>query len=415
MVLFSMQGLGEPAGGLNKEIAQKRREIKMSSFAVTLERITVRPHPNADRLSLARVGLFDAVIGKDQFQTGDVVLYIPEQAILPGRLIKALNLEGKLSGKAKNRVKAVSLRGALSQGIVAPLSILALNPEDEGYSDAINALMTRTQNELSQFDFAPILGIEKWQPEIPVHMSGEVVSAPDLLPWIDIENIKRHPDIFTEGDQVSVTEKLHGTCTLATVNVEPSVNGYIANTVLVTSKGFAEKRLALVENETNLYWRAVNGYPVRELAVTIAEHFGSDKSVVAVGIYGETYGAGIQDLSYGQDRTGLPGFAVFDAYVKLNTGEGFWVPSQTVQKFCIAVNIPAVPVLFEGAYNIEHIASIASGKEQMSGTEANIREGVVIRSANEEQWVDAFGNGHRKIAKFVTEEYLTRKGGTEFQ
>jgi RNA ligase (TIGR02306 family) len=382
----------------------------MSSFAVTLERITVRPHPNADRLDLARVGLFDAVIGKDQFKTGDVVLYIPEQAVLPEELIIKLNLVGKLNGKAKNRVKAVSLRGALSQGIVAPLTILNVFPEALHYSETMTALRTIDEAELSTFDFSEVLKIEKWQPEVPIHMSGDVVAATDLLPWIDIENIKRFPDIFTKGDKVSVTEKLHGTCTLATVVFNGDTE---IKEVLVTSKGFAEKRLVLVENEGNLYWRAVNGYPVREMAVELRNLV--EGEVASVGIYGETYGAGIQDLSYGATRSGLPGFAVFDAYVKLTNGEGFWVMSSDVNLVAEKVGMPSVPVLFEGEYDIDHIATIASGKEQMSGTEANIREGVVIRSAQEEKWVDAFGNGHRKIAKFVTEEYLTRKGGTEFQ
>lgn len=382
----------------------------MSSFEVTLERITVRPHPNADRLELARVGLFDAVIGKGQFQTGDVVLYIPEQAILPQWLITKLNLDGKLNGKEKNRVKAVSLRGALSQGIVAPLDIVQLHPEDLFYEEALEAFASiGNGGEISRFNFAVLLDIQKWQPEVPIHMSGEVVPAPDLLPWIDIENIKRFPDIFTKGDKVSVTEKLHGTCTLATVVFN---EGEIEE-VLVTSKGFAEKRLVLVENPDNLYWRAVNGYPVREMAAELRNLV--EGNVASVGIYGETYGAGIQDLAYGETRAGLPGFAVFDAYVKLTNGEGFWVMSSDVNLVAEKVGMPSVPVLFEGNYDIDHIASIASGKEQMSGTEANIREGVVIRSAREDKWTDAFGNGHRKIAKFVTEEYLTRKGGTEFQ
>lgn len=391
----------------------------MSSFAVTLESVTVRSHPNADRLELARVGLFDAVIGKGNFKTGDVALYIPEQAILPNTLITKLGLEGKLSGKAKDRVKAVSLRGALSQGIVANVSIIDLHPENDEYENALKALSTITSDELSGYDFSEVLGIKKWEPEIPIHMSGEVVPAPSLLPWVDIENIKRFPDIFTEGDNVSVTEKLHGTCTLATVSWDV-VDGEHVSNVIVTSKGFAERHLSLVENPDNLYWRAINGYAVRELALSLAGDaknifLGGHGDVESVGIYGETYGAGIQDLTYGETRSGLPGYAVFDAYIRFTSGVGFWVPSRFVQSHALSVGIPMVPVLFEGEYNIETIANIAPGKEQMSGLEANIREGVVIRSADESPWVDAFGNPHRKIAKFVTEEYLTRKGGSEYQ
>ena len=37
------------------------------------------------------------------------------------------------------------------------------------------------------------LGIVKWVPPMPPTMSGEVEPAPDLLPWVDIENIQRLP------------------------------------------------------------------------------------------------------------------------------------------------------------------------------------------------------------------------------
>lgn len=55
----------------------------MSSFQVTAERLTIVPHPDADRLELAEVGLYRAVVGKGQFRSGDYAVYIPEQAVLP--------------------------------------------------------------------------------------------------------------------------------------------------------------------------------------------------------------------------------------------------------------------------------------------------------------------------------------------
>jgi RNA ligase (TIGR02306 family) len=385
----------------------------MSSFAVTLERVAVRPHPNADRLELARVGLFDAVVGKDSFKDGEIVFYIPEQAVLPEDLISTLNLEGKLAGPQKNRIKAVKLRGALSQGIVAKLDILHVAPDEPHYGDVANALIDTVVGELSEYDFAPALGVEKWEPEIPAHMSGQVESGARMLSWVDIENIKRYPDIFTEGEPVWVTEKIHGTCLLATVAMVEENGSYAVRGVNVSSKGLAEKHLALTEDANNLYWRAVNGYPVRELALEVAAHF-AEHDVESVGIYGEVYGSGVQDLSYGvKGNTGKPGFAVFDARVKLTNGTDFWVNSGIIHgEGILTTDIPKVPTLFVGPYNIEEIAKIASGKEQVSGMEANLREGVVIRPVEEGRSEVV---GGRKIAKFVTEEYLTRKGGTEYQ
>lgn len=392
----------------------------MSSFSVTLERVNIRPHPNAERLELARIGLYDAVVGKDQLKSGDVVFYIPEQAILPDTLIKTLSLEGKLSGSKKNRVKPISLRGALSQGLTAPLSVLNLFPEDSHYEEAVNALRSVDDAELSTYDFAPLLGITKWQPVVPSHMSGNVKPETELLPWIDIENIKRYPNIFAPADKITVTEKIHGTCLLSTFilshTIVDGVVAYAIDSVLVSSKGIAEKHLSLQEEANNLYWRAVNENPVRKLALELAEVLGSvDSPVSKVAVYGEVYGQGIQDLSYGISQGNLaPGFAVFDASFTKADGVVEWVRPAVIRNTVAPVR--HVPVLWEGEFkDIEHIAEIASGKEQISGTESNMREGVVIRESNNVPWVDRFGTARRKIAKFVTEEYLTRKNGTEYQ
>lgn len=102
----------------------------MATFEVTKEVITVLPHPNADALELARVGLYNAVVAKGAYQTGDTVLYIPEYAVLPGHIISALGLEGKLAGSNHDRVKPVRLRGELSQGIVASLDLIPAGTPD---------------------------------------------------------------------------------------------------------------------------------------------------------------------------------------------------------------------------------------------------------------------------------------------
>ncbi len=99
-------------------------------------------------------------------------MYIPEQSVLPDELIGELGLTGRLAGGAANRVKAVRLRGELSQGLVCRPKALA------------GVDLTRAAAEGT--DFAERLGITKWVPPIPTTMDGEVEPAPDLLPWVDI-------------------------------------------------------------------------------------------------------------------------------------------------------------------------------------------------------------------------------------
>ncbi|WP_329340977.1 RNA ligase (ATP) [Streptomyces sp. NBC_00663] len=355
----------------------------MSTLRVTAEVLTVHEHPNADALELAQVGLYRAVVAKGAYRTGDAAVYIPEQSVLPAGLIAELGLTGRLAGGNADRVKAVRLRGELSQGIVCRPAALA-------GVDLTRAAVDGT-------DFAERLGITKWVPPIPPTMSGEVESAPDLLPWVDIENIQRYPDVFTPGEPVVLTEKLHGSACLLT---------YIADEerVYVSSKGFGAKSLALKEDPRNLYWRAVHGHGVPEAAARLAGRLGATR----VGIFAEVYGAGVQDLTYGADgRRETLGYAVFDVSAEID-GEVRWLDAAEL----LDGELPLVPRLFEGPYDIEKVLEVASGRETVSGRELHLREGVVIRPAAERY---SEVTGGRAIAKAVSPAYLTRKGGTEFE
>ncbi|MDG5804923.1 RNA ligase (ATP) [Streptomyces ossamyceticus] len=358
----------------------------MSTLRVTAEVLTIHDHPNADALELAQVGLYRAVVAKGAFRTGDTAVYIPEQSVLPAGLIEELGLTGRLAGSRADRVKAVRLRGELSQGIVC-------RPKALADVDLVAAVAEGT-------DFAERLGIVKWVPPIPPTMSGEVESAPDLLPWVDIENIQRYPDIFTPGEPVVLTEKLHGSACLMTYLAEDG-------RVQVSSKGFGAKYLALKEDPRNLYWRAVHGHGVPEVAARLARRLGARR----VGVFGEVYGAGVQDLTYGADgRRESLGYAVFDVSAEID-GRVRWLDTAELTDL-LDGELPLVPRLYEGPYAVDRVLEVATGRETVSGREMHLREGVVIRPA-----VERYSpvTGGRAIAKAVSPAYLTRKGGTEYE
>ncbi|MFF7843687.1 RNA ligase (ATP) [Streptomyces ossamyceticus] len=358
----------------------------MSTLRVTAEVLTIHEHPNADALELAQVGLYRAVVAKGAFRTGDTAVYIPEQSVLPAGLIEELGLTGRLAGSGADRVKAVRLRGELSQGIVC-------RPKALADVDLAAAVAEGT-------DFAERLGIVKWVPPIPPTMSGEVESAPDLLPWVDIENIQRYPDIFTPGEPVVLTEKLHGSACLMTYLAEDG-------RVQVSSKGFGAKSLALKQDPRNLYWRAVHGHGVPDVAARLARRLGARR----VGVFGEVYGAGVQDLTYGADgRRESLGYAVFDVSAEID-GRLRWLDTAELTDL-LDGELPLVPRLYEGPYAVDRVLEVATGRETISGREMHLREGVVIRPA-----VERYSpvTGGRAIAKAVSPAYLTRKGGTEYE
>jgi RNA ligase (TIGR02306 family) len=355
----------------------------MSTLRVTAEVLTIHEHPNADALELAQVGLYRAVVAKGAYRTGESAVYIPEQSVLPAGLIEELGLTGRLAGPGADRIRAVRLRGELSQGIVC-------RPKALADVDLARAAEDGT-------DFAEALGIVKWVPPIPPTMNGEVESAPGLLPWVDIENIQRYPGIFTPGEPVVLTEKLHGSaCLLTYLTTEGRVH--------VSSKGFGAKSLALKEDPRNLYWRAMRGHGVAAVAARLAEQLGARR----VGVFGEVYGAGVQDLSYGADgRRETLGYAVFDVSAEID-GEVRWLDAAAL----LTGELPLVPRLYEGPYDIDRVLAVASGRETVSGRGLHLREGVVIRPAAERY---SAVTGGRAIAKAVSPAYLTRKGGTEYE
>lgn len=60
-------------------------------------------------------------------------------------------------------------------------------------------------------DVSQILGVEKWSPPIPTQLAGEVFNlGQHFTVDYDIENIKNYPDVLQEGEEVQVTEKIHG-------------------------------------------------------------------------------------------------------------------------------------------------------------------------------------------------------------
>lgn len=357
----------------------------MSSFAVTVEEIAVHPHPNADRLELAQVGGYRAVVAKGAYTSGEFAVYIPEQAVLPDTLIAELGLTGKLAGKGRNRVKAVRLRGELSQGIVCRPQVLA--------DRDLAALAAE------RVDLAETLSIVKWVPPVPVSMSGRAEPAAELLRWDDIENIKRYPNMFAAGEPVVATEKVHGTCGQFTYLRD-------TGTLLVTSKGLGAQRLALVADESNLYWRAARTYELEGVAAALAEKLGA----VRLGLFGEIYGSGIQDLSYCREP-GDVGFALFDLAYDPGDGSQRFVDAAALTEL-VSDRLPTVPLLYTGPYDESALWRTATGREQLSGTESHLREGLVVRAACERR---SPLTGGRAVAKFVTEEYLTRTGGTEYE
>lgn len=396
----------------------------MSNFSVKIQPIFIEPHPNADRLEIGHIGSpegWQVVVASGRFKSGDLCAYIGENSVVPEWILKQYgywNEEknvGMLAGSKGDRVKAIKLRDAFSLGIVLPVV-------ENGMGDFVWLDTSTSPEDTKGFyvvegeDVAEKLGIVKYEPPIPTNMGGEVFNAGTSIGVnYDIEDIKNYPNVLIEGEDVVITDKLHGT-NLQAVWLNPDIAskykeelnldewfkvgelGYVT----IASKGLGAKGLFFKNNEANennLYIRAFRPYMEAFAKSCIGTQ------VETMTIVGEVFGRGVQDFDYGlSDIT----FRFFDVYIGFR-GRGYWLNDGQLELCQSSTSISRVPVLYRGPYSFTKLNQLVNAPE----TEFNckhVREGGVVKTCVER--TDPILG--RVNLKHRSEAYMARKGGTEF-
>ena len=350
-------------------------------------------HPDADLLDIAHIRGYDyqCVVGKGQHQAGDVAVYIPTGALVPEPLLRELGLwddaagKGRLSGSAGNRLTAVRLRGAVSQGL------LAAPPPGAQVGDEV----------------ADRMGIVKYEPPLPAAMQGQAVSAPNLTPDYDLSDIKKWPYILQEGEYVYYTEKLHGTLSCFGYVPGHRDDRLVNGSALIASKSMLGRAsfMEAEENRRNLYVQTFKSQWLdrgkwAELTAW------ADRENQPVCVFGEIFGRGVQHLSYGYEQT--KGYRVFDLYLG-PPDQGRFLTYPELVEWLRPLDILPVPLLYEGPHSQETLLQYREGRDILS--DSHVREGLVISPAAERRDREL---GRVKL-KAVSDGYLFGKGQkTEF-
>ena len=348
----------------------------MSDLRVPVTRYESEPHPNADALELAVVGGWRVCCRIGDFTAGQKVAHIPEQSVLPADLIEEMGLADppRLAGSAHNRVKAIRLRGVVSQGLIYA------GPRIDGLEVGDDA--------------GESLDLTKWEPPIPVSMTGLLDRGGPKISF-DVEDVKSFPGVLTAGETVVVTEKLHGTCCcIGWWSRGPDPEPVAA------SKGRINQglrfRVDAPENDKNVYVRAFREHAEGLRAAW--EAAGSPPEGFA--LFGEIVGPGIQDLKYDLSR---PEFKAFGAW-----SAGRWLDWDETVAAAETAGAATVPALARGEWSESLIDELTSGQ---SAAASHLREGIVIQADPVRyDWDSGLG---RVIVKSVSPKYLFRKGGTE--
>src|SRR6266568_628668 len=90
----------------------------MSALTVQVASIEqIAPHPNADRLELARILGWQVVVAKDRYRAGDKVAYFPPDTVIPDEWVTRFDVSGYVQ---KGRIRCAKLRGEPSFGLAVP-------------------------------------------------------------------------------------------------------------------------------------------------------------------------------------------------------------------------------------------------------------------------------------------------------
>lgn len=231
----------------------------MAEWKVVASRIELFEHPNSDKMLIGKVGPFQVCVAKsNEYVDGTIVVFAPERAELPDSLkINYTNSETGLSyliGPKSNRVKAIRLRGELSEGVTIPVEWVLENFPQFKTVDDIPL----------DVDLSSLFGITKYEPPIPQDMAGIVANFDGFFDTEfvkhDVEQFRLYSKEFVVGEPVILTEKIHGT----SINILKNKAGNFA----VTSKGYGVKGQVIEESNSNLYWRAFKNTNLSDALLT---------------------------------------------------------------------------------------------------------------------------------------------------
>lgn len=363
----------------------------MSTFAVEIRKIaSVDIHPNANKLSLAKVeGLdYQFVTGLNEYQPGDLCVFFPIDSVLPLDLIKKIGLEGKLSGKQKNRVKTIKLRGSISQGLCAKLSILPEGKYKDGQD--VTKLLGVEKYEIDP-ENAPVVKVPKsfwrkwaWKLGLIPRHSGK-----DRHPhavYYDIEGVQRYKAIVDTlmDELVDISEKLEG-MNCSTVYEK---GGHVAicsrnkTTYEIDRKiGFIQRlknKLIDPKQKDSEHSEAVKNSKIIEGIETLRSTVSGWQNAEII-VWGEILGPKANGNIYGMTEHKM---IVFDLQVN-----GVWISRTDFYKYCTIAGFETAPVIASGVT----LRAYLNGKTalEMSDGESTyaklvkdqkiLREGIVIR------------------------------------
>jgi RNA ligase (TIGR02306 family) len=311
----------------------------------------IEPHGNADSLGVVMVhGGYPVCVRLTDWSPGMLAAYLPVDSVVDTSRPEFAFLD-------KPRIRAKRLRGVFSMGL------LVVAPEGAREGD----------------DVTEALGVTHWTPEEEPQRGVKNAGDDDPGPsgwafplYTDIEPIRRHRNVLRVGEDVVVTEKIHG------ANARFAHDG---ERLWVGSRTRIKRH-----DDGNTWWRVAKELDLYTHLQQLPRHV----------FFGEVFGK-IQDLDYGINGVSLRIFDVFDG------NRGVYLNHDNGRAIAAAVGLPWVPILYRGPWDPARVNEWAEGASVLASG-GHVRAGFVVKPTTER--VEHMG---RVILKMHGEGYLTRK------
>lgn len=350
------------------------------ALVTTIPEIEKHPDPETVNLGIVKIWDYQVVVNKNQWKAGDLAIYIEPDTVVPLDKPEFSFLVRPEKPKASERIKVRRLRGAWSEGLLVPAP--------PGFTVGQDAWAH--------------LGLERYVPPLkhgggsgrPANndadfgTGGGWEAGPEeaKLPFskYDLENWKKYNYVFEDGEEVIITEKIHGS------NAKYLWHGdrmYCGSRSGWRTNG--SQKMDGWAPKDNLWWKALEQNPWIE---TIC------KSNPNLMLFGEVFGQ-VMDLKYGAGKNQVF-FRVFDIF---NLKTRSWMDNDMVH-FQLRTE-ELVPTLYRGPYSKEIVLAHTDGDTTipMEG-KPHVREGCVVKPATEKIH-PKFG---RIALKNVSNAYLER-------
>lgn len=324
---------------------------------------SIMPHPNASGLEIGLIGGWQVVVRKDTLKAGDRVLFLEEGLCIPSGFAVANNIEKMLLPKIdKDGVERLvvtkrRLLGELSLGITIKLSAVVVP----------TTLEEMTQTFIKYETHAPV--------DQSLYLKEGILEEHPLFPkYTDIQNLRGFDKILVPGEEVVITEKIHGTnCRIGIVKTEDDAWEFMAGSRKLRRVFPGKKNMA-----TDAYWMPHSLPGVAALL----ESVDLDKEIAFI-LYGEAY---VSDRGKNQ-------FRVFDVFSRYR----YWSFADA-NELCVKHGIEQVPLLYKGPYDLNIVKELANSPSLLPG---RVREGVVVKPVVE-RWNPTIG---RVILKYFNDSF----------